>query len=499
MVRSYGILKSSLNAAHRTDHKPVKRARSTLVEPVPVIPLLDDDDDDEDGDVYRRDHYERLRRSKEAALLEQIEASADLDDDGDAEESAEMWTIRLNYKGSTKPLSIRIPANATANDVLVAFAKQTSQDLKKLKLEFENDELDRDTVLRDEGIEDGDLLETNVLKTSPVRRNRMAADSPREVYYQVVDCQGSTFQDTTVDYVILSPNATVIDFRHTVLSALPRLLAGFEAPLVHVYLNRNDFANNSIEESIEQRLNRLGISFLPTDLRYLKNNDYIRYRALFDSHLPKDEKQDIINVAKSRIKSETRAVIRSLQANSILVDSLLSESNGQLKASFYYAFTESGDIMAAKVYNRESKASYDHEVDINEKLASHENIVKFAKNCSLPDDSRHFIIMPYFPRSASDLLKHYPKFPRQTIVTIVRDIFSALKHIHSRGYCFVDLKPANIMLKSSEEGRAVLVDFGATVRIGSYLKETTERYCLDWDGCLWNGESGLALPWYDSD
>ncbi|KAJ3328823.1 hypothetical protein HDU76_009218 [Blyttiomyces sp. JEL0837] len=344
----------------------------------------------------------------------------------------------------------------------------------------------------------------------------MTPKENRKVYYQIVDSQGSSFQDTTVDCVILSPNATVIDFRHAVLSALPRLLAGFEAPRVHVYASRNDFANNvrlevttiigdslgsieqalivvipevekleSVQENLEQRLNRLGIKFDRADLRYLKNHDYPRYFALF-SQIPRKELQDIIIEAKSKIKSTTRHQInQSMEHESIIIDGFLGGAAGQKRSSFHYAFSRSGGILVAKVYNKEYKAAFEHEVDINNRLSPHENIIKFVKSFSLPDNSRHFIIMPFLPRSAGDLLKEnsgeISQIPLETIATIARDTFSALKHIHLRGFCFADLKPDNIMLESGEEGRAVLVDFGATVPIGSVTLEFTRRYCLDID------------------
>ena len=39
------------------------------------------------------------------------------------------------------------------------------------------------------------------------------------------------------------------------------------------------------------------------------------------------------------------------------------------------------------------------------------------------------------------------------------------------------------MLPSTEQGRVTLVDYGATVRIGSSIIEFTEQYCLDAKRC----------------
>jgi hypothetical protein len=43
------------------------------------------------------------------------------------------------------------------------------------------------------------------------------------------------------------------------------------------------------------------------------------------------------------------------------------------------------------------------------------------------------------------------------------------------------LKPSNVMLQNAEPSYATLVDYGATVRIGSPLIEFTRSYCLDAD------------------
>jgi len=89
--------------------------------------------------------------------------------------------------------------------------------------------------------------------------------------------------------------------------------------------------------------------------------------------------------------------------------------------------------------------------------------------------------MPFFPRSAADMLTQHFPIPLTGIRVIARNCFDALCHLHSKGFCFVDLKPSNIMLQSGEQGHATLVDYGATVRTGSPIIEFTRSYCLDAD------------------
>jgi hypothetical protein len=116
-------------------------------------------------------------------------------------------------------------------------------------------------------------------------------------------------------------------------------------------------------------------------------------------------------------------------------------------------------------------------------LGNHHNIVKFVASFSIPATSdnaaRHIIVMPFFPRSSADLLMQHSTVSLLTIMMIARDCMAALCHIHSKGYCFGDVKPSNIMLSNGENGGATLVDFGATVKIGQPIVEITAQYCLD--------------------
>lgn len=143
----------------------------------------------------------------------------------------------------------------------------------------------------------------------------------------------------------------------------------------------------------------------------------------------------------------------------------------------YYAFSASGGVLAAKVYN-EHKEDFLREVEISKAL-EHKNLVKFIKTFSIQNETRHIIIMPFFPRSMADVLMQYHSLPLDAIKVIARNCFDALCHLHSKNYCFADLKPSNIMLQNSERGHATLVDYGATVSIGSPIIEFTPHYCLD--------------------
>ena len=161
------------------------------------------------------------------------------------------------------------------------------------------------------------------------------------------------------------------------------------------------------------------------------------------------------------------------------MDGSLNVGQGQTKSSLYYAFSESGGVFAAKVYNG-YKDVFDREVKTNQVL-EHKNLVKFIKTFSIQNDTRHIIIMPFFTRSVADWLFQDSELPLAAIRVIARSCFDALCHLHSKGFCFADLKPSNIMLQSTEPSYAALVDYGATVGIGSPIIEFTGSYCLDAD------------------
>jgi serine/threonine protein kinase len=144
-----------------------------------------------------------------------------------------------------------------------------------------------------------------------------------------------------------------------------------------------------------------------------------------------------------------------------------------------HCISESGVVLVAKVYTG-NKDSFDREVETNQAL-EHKNLAKFVKTFSIQNGARHIIIMPFFPRSVADWFTQDSALPFTAVKIIARNCFDALCHLHSKRFCFADLKPSNIMLHNSEPSNATLVDYGATIRIGCPIIECTESYCLDAD------------------
>lgn len=112
----------------------------------------------------------------------------------------------------------------------------------------------------------------------------------------------------------------------------------------------------------------------------------------------------------------------------------------------YYAFSESGVVLAAKAYNG-NKKSFLREAETNQEL-EHKNLVKFVKTFSIQNDERHVIMMPFFLRNVADWLVYDSALPLAAVNIIAQSCFDTLCHLHSKRFCFADLKPSNITYAS---------------------------------------------------
>lgn len=127
--------------------------------------------------------------------------------------------------------------------------------------------------------------------------------------------------------------------------------------------------------------------------------------------------------------------------------------------------------LIAKVYNNSEYEAFERELS-NADLTRHtDNVVSF--NDSFSHGLRHYIIMPFYPRSAADLLLSGSM--SDSVVAVIAVQFS-IEDLHRKGFCFCDIKPANIMLGS---GSPLLVGLAAIVPIGSKIIETTKPFFLD--------------------
>ena len=227
--------------------------------------------------------------------------------------------------------------------------------------------------------------------------------------------------------------------------------------------------------SIPDMLTQLGVQFSMQDVDYILTNCVDTLMQLMTPTLTKDVAQTILDSVKSKIKSETQQLIQL--EHSFTLGSPLNAEQGQSKSTLYYALSETAGVVVAKVYNG-YKDDFMREVEVNETV-EHGNLVKFIKTFSIQNEARHIIIMPFFPRSVSDWINIASTVPMDAIKVIARSCFDALCHLHSKGFCFADLKPCNIMLQNCDPNYATLVDYSTTIQLGSHVIEFTEQYCLD--------------------
>ena len=74
-------------------------------------------------------------------------------------------------------------------------------------------------------------------------------------------------------------------------------------------------------------------------------------------------------------------------------------------------------------------------------------------------------------QSLSDVVKKRGKLPEAEAVGYIRQVAEALKYVHSLNRLHLDIKPGNIML--GEDGKAVLIDFGASKHYDDETGENT--------------------------
>lgn len=114
--------------------------------------------------------------------------------------------------------------------------------------------------------------------------------------------------------------------------------------------------------------------------------------------------------------------------------------------------------------NPKESVNFENEAKLMKSL-EHPNIVKFYDFFKTPDQLA--LVMEYIPGGGIfDLLAKKETFCEAEVVTILRQVLSALEYMHSKGVAHRDIKPENLLWSGSEDAPTVkIADFGLSKNI----------------------------------
>src|SRR4029078_11323212 len=113
-------------------------------------------------------------------------------------------------------------------------------------------------------------------------------------------------------------------------------------------------------------------------------------------------------------------------------------------------------ILRPQVATVVGEKRFQREIDILRQL-DHPNILPLLDHGALQRLSL-FLVTPYIVgENLGERIKREKQLPIDDVVSIAREVASALDFAHARGVIHRDIKPANILLS---DGRVVVADFG---------------------------------------
>lgn len=102
---------------------------------------------------------------------------------------------------------------------------------------------------------------------------------------------------------------------------------------------------------------------------------------------------------------------------------------------------------------------------------SHPGIIRI--HSVFEDNNTAYYVMDYVDgQSLHSIVKHSGPLPKNVTLNYIRQIGEALGYIHSNRLMHLDVKPANIMIRRSDN-RAILIDFGLSKRYDSAGQQTS--------------------------
>ena len=94
------------------------------------------------------------------------------------------------------------------------------------------------------------------------------------------------------------------------------------------------------------------------------------------------------------------------------------------------------------------------------KTIDHPNLIKFYETY-VDDKYYHFVIEFCEGGELFERIADQKCFNEKEAVSIIKQLLSAVQHLHMRGICHRDLKPENVLFEASNDNCAIkLIDFG---------------------------------------
>ena len=114
-------------------------------------------------------------------------------------------------------------------------------------------------------------------------------------------------------------------------------------------------------------------------------------------------------------------------------------------------------------YLKIAKRLFETEAKILGKLGHHPQIPRLLAH--FEENQEFYLVQEYIPgQLLSDELRQSQGFGEQQVIEFLQDVLSTLAYVHSQLVIHRDLKPSNL-IRSQNNGRWVLIDFGAVKQI----------------------------------
>jgi len=229
----------------------------------------------------------------------------------------------------------------------------------------------------------------------------------------------------------------------------------------------------------------------------LSNEEKIIFFTQFSNFVNPTRMKILTIVEARKLVSNIRAFIKSktvaaLMQEGYVFDGLLSQGGAEGKALLYNVIdTASGKILCAKVYsvsdandsnisNEIEKSLLIHESSIHPHVVKYLRPIHFSHLQSSSSSSIPMValLMPKYELNLFEILDAFTENPLSIGIfrKLTLHILDAASRFESVGLSHSDIKPQNIMILA---GNFVLIDLGASCRLGSAATEYTPGYFLN--------------------